>query len=686
MIDITSDQGCPTRLGATPARDGTHVAVVSRHAETIELCLFDAAGTLETARLALPGAKGDIRFGFVPGLAPGTRYGLRAHGPNAPGEGHRFDPAKLLVDPYAVAIDRPFQFHPAMKAPLSHRIDSAPYMPKAIVSDLSRDAAPMPFAAPGLTYEVLVRAFSQNHPDVPERFRGTVSALAHPSLLDHLERIGVDTVELMPLAACIDEEHLVRLGLTNAWGYNPVTHMAPDPRLVPGGFAELRRVVDALHARGIRVLVDVVLNHSGEGDGNGPTLSYRGLDNKLYYAHDSDDPARLINDTGCGNTFAAWREPVARLFVDSLRTWVEAAGIDGFRYDLAPVLGRTPHGFDPAAPFLRLVARDPVLKDRIHVAESWDIGPGGYQVGQFPPPWFEWQDRFRDDVRRFWRGDKGTIANLATRIAGSQDLFGQPGRKPSAGVNFIAAHDGYALADLTAYVTKHNEANGEKNHDGHGENYSWNNGREGDTKDPAILAARKRDIRAMLATLFISRGTPMIVAGDEFGRSQGGNNNAYCQDNKTTWLDWEGADEALIAFTARLSRLRRDHPALSADAFLTGHHGGGPMEDVVWLREDGQRMRTSDWHDSDRHFLGMSLFERREDEGRQIERVIVYLNAAGSDVETLPPSARPHHGLTLFLQSDSPELPPRRLGAGERLIVKARSVFVLVETDLRVAR
>ncbi|MEN3794844.1 glycogen debranching protein GlgX [Fulvimarina sp. MAC3] len=678
-ISITAEHGCPERLGATPTDGGVHFAAVSENADAIELCLFDETGTTEVARLALPGADGVIRYGFVPGLKPGARYGFRAHGPYAPQEGHRFDPSKLLADPYAVLIDRPFLFHPALKAPPAHRFDTASLMPKAVVTDLTRDANPLPFRAPGFTYEVLIRAFSQLHPDIPETFRGTVSALTQKPLLDHMERLGVETVELMPLAAAIDEEHLVRLGLSNAWGYNPVTHMAPDPRIVPGGLPELRRVVDTLHERGIRVLLDVVLNHSGEGDEDGPTLSYRGLDNKLYYAHEADDPGKLVNYTGCGNMFAVWRDPVARLCVDTLRTFVEASGVDGFRYDLAPVLGRTPVGFDAKAPFLKMVAADPVLKDRIHVAESWDIGPGGYQVGSFPPRWFEWQDKFRDGVRRFWRGDSGRVADLATRLAGSADIFNRAGRSPSASVNFIAAHDGFALCDLTAYANKHNQANGEQNRDGNGQNYSWNNGTEGASDNPAIIDARKRDLRAFLATLFVSRGTPMIVAGDEFGRTQGGNNNAYCQENETIWLDWQNADEELIALTAHLAKLRREHPALAADAFLTGKTVGGEMEDVIWLREDGQRMYDGDWSDPTRRFLGMSVYKRKDPESDASERAIVYLNASTQDIETALPSPRPGHVLMLVLQSDWPDLEPRPLKASDGLVVKARSVFILFE-------
>ena len=567
-VTITSERGLPKRLGATPKKRGVDFAVTSHNADVVELCLFDETGTQELQRIPLPGERDGVRFGFVPELKLGARYGLRAHGPFDPARNHRFDPSKLLVDPYALRLDRPFVYHPALVAPPGQRLDSAPWVPRAIVTDVERDAEPLPFSPPGFIYELHVRGFSQRHPDVPDPIRGTLAALAEPALLDHIQTLGVETVELMPCAAFIDEAHLTRLGLTNAWGYNPITHMALDPRLAPGGPADMRRAVEAFHQRGIRVLLDVVFNHSGEGPVEGPTVSYRGLDNALYYRHAED--GSLVNDTGTGNTFACDRAPVARLVVDTLRHFVEVMGIDGFRYDLAPILGRSDRGFSPDAPLLKAIALDPVLKDRIHVAESWDIGPGGYQVGRFPPPFFEWQDRFRDDVRKFWRGHDETVGDLATRLAGSADIFGGNGRKPSVGVNMIAPHDGFALADLTAYAEKHNQANGEDNRDGHGENFSWNHGVEGQSDDAGVVEARRRDVRALLATLFVSRGSPMIVAGDEIGRSQRGNNNAYCQDNEILWLDWENADHDLSAFVARLAKLRREHPALSADRFLTG--------------------------------------------------------------------------------------------------------------------
>ncbi|KQT88521.1 glycogen debranching protein [Aurantimonas sp. Leaf443] len=680
-VRLTAERGRPKKLGASVEADGIAFAVHSQNADEVMLCLFDDYGTRETSRLRLPGREGHVRYGFAPGLPEGTRYAFRARGPFEPAQGHRFDVSKLLVDPYATRLDRPFVYRPELAAPPHRDIDSGPFVPRAIAVALARDAEPLPFAAPGFTYEVLVRGLSQRHPDIPQRLRGTVSALGEAPLLDHLATLGVETVELMPLAAALDERHLTRLGLTNAWGYNPITHMAPCPRLAPGGLGDVRRVVDALHARGIRVLLDVVLNHSGESDEHGPTVCYRGLDNALYYRHAGEDAGRLVNDTGTGNTFALDRPAVADLMEESLRTWVEACGIDGFRYDLAPVLGRLPSGFSRDAPFFARLLADPVLKDRIHVAEPWDIGPGGYQVGNFPAPFLEWQDRFRDDLRRFWRGDDGLVGALATRLAGSADLFGKEAARPSRGVNFLAAHDGFSLADLVSYAFKHNQANGEDNRDGHGDNHSWNNGAEGPTADPAIREARGRDVRALLASLFVARGNILLTAGDELGRSQGGNNNAYAQDNETSWIDWRHADLELAAFVGRLSRLRREHPALSADAFLTGRpKGRQTLPDVQWLREDGAPLGEADWSDPGRRLLGMSLYAPAEKSThRASEHALVYLNAGRADASVTPLPCRRGHRFVLHLRSDRPEAEPAALEEGRPLVVPARSVLILFE-------
>jgi len=584
----------PEPLGVTLNVTGAHVAVVSTNATGIELCLFDAAG--RERRVGLTERTGDVWHGHVPGVVAGDRYGLRAHGPWAPEHGHRFNPDKLLVDPYAHTLDRPFRLNPAMFGHSAHdeRVrdtgDSARFMPKAVVGPLPPDAdAPHPHVPWSRTviYELHVRGFTMRHPAIPPEIRGTFAALAHPAAIAHLTALGVTTVELMPTAAWIEERHLAALGLSNHWGYNSVAFMAPDPRLAPGGWAEVRGAVAALAAAGIETVLDVVLNHTGEGDALGPTLSQRGLDNAMYYRL-ANDPAEYVNDTGCGNTLALDRPHVVRWAMGMLRAWARWGGVHGFRFDLATTLGRRADGFDPAAPLLTAITQDPLLRRLKLIAEPWDVGWGGYQLGAFPGAWGEWNDRFRDDVRRFWRGDMGTTGALATRLAGSDDLL-HGHRRPSRGINFIVAHDGFTLADLVSYAGKHNQANGEGNRDGTDANSSWNNGVEGVSADPGVVARRRRDQVALLATMLLSRGTPMLAMGSEFGHSQDGNNNAYAQDNALAWIDWEAADAELLAATTQLLALRAAHPALHDDHFLTGDG------DVRWLRPDGAAMADGDW-------------------------------------------------------------------------------------------
>jgi glycogen operon protein len=569
------DRAQVTQLGAAPIFGGTRFRVRSPRATAVSLCLFD--GAIEHS---LPMQRDGEDFTLdVADIGPGHAYGYRASGQWSPQSGLWFDPAKLLVDPYAQHIDRRFTWSPLLA---QHDADTAAIVPRALVP------GPLPivphepprFSPGGLIYELNVRSFTMLHPDVPVEQRGTLAALAHPAVIAHLKKLGVSAVELMPITAWIDERHLPPLGLTNAWGYNPVCFMALDPAFAPNGIVDLRSSVAALHDAGIGVILDVVFNHSGESDIHGPILSLRGLDNQAY-AHDSG--GRLINDTGTGNTLDFAQEPVRRLMLDSLRHFVAHAGIDGFRFDLAPIIARSP-AFDPAAPIFAAIAADPLLHDRIMIAEPWDIGPGGYQLGRFPSHWLEWNDRYRDDVRHYWHGT-GSAAALATRLAGSSDLFGE---SRTRSVNFIAAHDGMTLADLTAYEQRHNHANGEGNRDGHHDNISWNNGAEGVTDDPFILSRRATDIRALLATLFASRGAIMLTAGDEFGRTQHGNNNAYAQDNPGFWIDWQGRDTALEDFTATLARWRAAHPAISDPAM---------RHDLVWLRLDGGAMSDADWHD-----------------------------------------------------------------------------------------
>ena len=597
-----------TQLGAAVTREGIRFAVWSSSARRLWVSIFDGQGNRELDRLELQPEGAGVHALFVPGLAAGTRYGFRADGDYAPERGLWFDPDKLLTDPYAVEIDRPYAYHWRLAARRNEGADTAPLMPKTVAKALPKA---MPVLTPlfrpgGLIYEVPVRAFTKLHPDIPQAQRGTIAALAHPVVIEHLQRLGVSAVELMPVTASIDERHLPPLGLSNAWGYNPVTFMALDPRLAPGGLKELRDTVAALRKAGIGTILDLVFNHTGESDRLGPTLSLRGLDNQAYYRHQPD--GRLVNDTGTGNTVACDHPAVRDMVLDTLRHFVCNAGVDGFRFDLAPVLGRVDGVFDPAAPLLAAIAGDPMLADRVLVAEPWDIGPDGYQLGNFPPRFLEWNDRYRDDARRFWRGDAGAVGALATRLAGSSDVFGKAGQPASRTVNFIAAHDGMTLADLVAYERKHNQANGEQNRDGHNDNLSWNSGAEGETDSAAITKARFDDQCALLATLFASRGTIMLTAGDEFGRSQKGNNNAYAQDNAITWLDWAGRDQALERHASALGILRRTVPALSDTHFLTGQPADASgIPDVAWLTETGMLLAEADWNDPARHRLVMLL-------------------------------------------------------------------------------
>ncbi|MGC8469171.1 MAG: glycogen debranching protein GlgX [Acetobacteraceae bacterium] len=651
--------GAPEPPGLTPDARGANVAVVSAHAEAIVLCLFDHRGEREVARHLLPERTGDVFHGHIGGLAPGQRYGLRAYGPFAPAAGHRFNPAKLLVDPFARALDRPFAWHPSLAGARTddpgapETTDSAAFVPKAI---LTAPEAPQTSLASARTwgesviYELHVRGFTRRHPDVPEALRGTFAGLAHPAALGHLRALGVTAVEIMPAAAWIDERHLVPLGLTNYWGYNPVAFLAPDPRLAPGGWAEVRAAIAALHGAGIEVILDVVLNHSGEGDALGPTISLRGLDNAAYYRLQPADPARYIDDAGCGNVLACDRPRVVQLAMAALRTWA-AAGLDGFRFDLATTLARRGDGFDPNAPLLAAIAADPVLARLKLIAEPWDIGPGGYQLGRFPGPWGEWNDQARDQFRRFWRGEPGARGGLATALAGSAAALAAH-RRPSRGINFITAHDGFTLADLVSFERKHNAANGEDNRDGTDANQSWNNGHEGPSEDPAVRAARGRDQRALLATLLFARGTPMLAMGAELGHSQGGNNNAYAQDNETAWLDWAAADHELAAFTARLLRLRGEIPALTADRFLTGTPPAGEaLADVVWREAEGAEIAGDGWR-AEWAVLVADLFTP-ESAPRAASRALIAANAGRGPLAFTLPEPRPGQGWRLRLDSSA---------------------------------
>ena len=674
-VGIAAGEEAPEPLGVSAVERGLNVAVHAPDATFVEFCLFDPAGEVELTRIPLQGRTGGVFHGFIDGVGAGARYGLRAHGPFDPQRGLRFNPNRLLLDPFAQEIDRPFRLHGAM-FDTAWEADSGPVMPKAVAR------APRPFQ-PGpqppdwssaVIYELHVKGFTATNPDIPEPLRGTFAGLAHPAAISHLHRLGVTVVELMPCAAWVDERHLGPIGLTNYWGYNPVALCAPDPRLAPGGWAEVRAATEALAAAGIAVVMDVVLNHTGEGDELGPTLSLRGLDNAGYYRLAPDQPSRYVNDAGTGNTLALDRPPGLRLALDALRTWRRLGGVSGFRFDLATVMGRRDDGFEPGAPLLKAIDQDPELRDLMMIAEPWDVGPGGYQLGRFPPGWGEWNDRFRDELRGFWRGDGVSLGQLARRLAGSQDVFGA--RRPSRSINFVTAHDGFTLADLVAFERKHNEANGEAGRDGSDHNLSWNHGIEGPSEDPQVRQARAGDVRAVLACLILARGSPMLSMGDELGRTQGGNNNSYAQDNPTSWLDWQAKDEALFEHVARLNAIRREHPAFRADRFLTGGPDPGQIDpDVAWRLPGGAEPTAGEWDDPGGQALAMLLAEPA---GSGLDRVMLAIHRGPQPLHLLLPEAR--DGFEWWVLSDSADDARREPARDDAVPISPRSVVVLGET------
>ena len=657
----------PPPPGVTVHNGTADVSVLAAHAEAVELCLFDAHGA-ET-RVPLTRHAYGTWWDVVEGVAPGQRYGFRVHGPWDPGAGHRHNPAKLLQDPYAGALEGAVLWGPEV---FGHRVDddwsgdgtvpddrdSAPFVPRSVVVehtfDWGDDAPPAHAWTESVVYEAHVRGLTMRHPDVPEALRGTYAALGHPAILEHLTGLGVTTLELLPIHAFTHEPHLVRGGLSNYWGYNTLGFFAPHPQYAaaqdPQGVVdEVKGAVKALHAAGIEVVLDVVYNHTCEqGSRDGATLSWRGLDNATYYR--LDERGHDIDVTGCGNTVDL-REPlVARMVLDSLRHWVTEFHIDGFRFDLAPALARgRDDSFDPDHPFHVALRTDPVLSRVMLIAEPWDVGVHGWRTGQFPPPFAEWNDRFRDTVRTFWlpdtvRDQQGApghgVRELATRLAGSADLYSRDSRGPIASVNFVTAHDGFTLADLTAYEQKHNEANQEGNRDGHGDNRSWNHGVEGPTEDAAVLAARRRSARNLLATTLLAAGVPMLTAGDELGRTQGGNNNAYCQDNETSWLDWGAGDADLVATTRRLLELRREHPVLRPAGFQTFDAVPGRVR-LRWLAPDGALLDDGAWADPRRRTLIALLDDRAiaEARGERPDFVLVVLHGGTAPVAVTLPEA-----------------------------------------------
>jgi isoamylase len=685
------EAGVAYPLGASWDGLGVNFAVFSANAQQIDLCLFDPTGHKELARYPLPECTDEVWHGYLPGAHPGTVYGFRAHGPYHPHDGHRFNPSKLLLDPYAKKLAGAFRWSDALFAYRVHsnrhdlsidRRDSAPAMPKCVVIDeafdWSHDVRPDVPWAETIVYEAHVKGLSMTHDDIRPHERGSFAALASPRFIDHLHKLGITTIELLPIHAFLDERFLLERRLTNYWGYNTAAFFAPHPAyLSTRRLSEVRIAVRQFHAAGIEVILDVVYNHTCEGNELGPTVCWRGLDNASYYRLVPGDERHYINDTGCGNTLNLSHPRVLQMVMDSLRYWVNAYHVDGFRFDLGVTLGREGTGFDPGSGFFDAIRQDPVLSQRKLISEPWDVGPGGYQVGRHPPGFAEWNDKFRDCVRRFWRGDSNMRAELAARIAGSAELFDHRFRRPWASVNYLASHDGFTLADLVSYEQKHNDANGENNADGHNENCSANWGAEGPTDDPEIVATRARVTRSMLATLFTSLGTPMISAGDEFGRTQGGNNNAYCQDNEISWLDWRAAEagegQALVAFVARLIALRKRHPLLRATRFLHGVDDVLPgIKDVGWFDERGQPLTDEAWQDPE----GRALTLRRAGAGMtgEIEVLLLMLNGSPMPLAFAPPA--PALEWNVLIDSTEPEAPSHRL-EGETLVLGEHGFAVL---------
>jgi isoamylase len=684
--------GKPYPLGATWDGLGTNFAVFSAHAQRIDLCLFDPSGRREIAHLTMPEYTDEIWHGYLPDAEPGSVYGYRAYGPYDPQRGHRFNPNKLLLDPYACQLVANLHWSDALhgyrvqssRADLSFdRRDSAAGMPKAVVTDdafnWGDDRPPNVPWSETVIYEAHLRGLTRLREDIRPNERGTFAGLADPAVIDYLRRLGITAIELLPIQTFLQDRLLLQKGLRNYWGYNTLGFFSPERTYLSNGSAnEIRMAVRRLHAAGIEVILDVVYNHTAEGSELGPTLSFRGLDNASYYRLVPDNPRHCINDTGTGNTLNLLHPRVLQMVMDSLRYWVKSFHVDGFRFDLGVTLGRESYGFDPSGGFFDALRQDPVLSNVKLIAEPWDIGPGGYQLGQYSPGFAEWNDRYRDGVRRFWRGDPGQRPDFAARLSGSADLFSHQGRRPWASVNYAASHDGFTLADTVSYLDKHNEANGEDNRDGHGENYTNNWGVEGPTDDPAICAIRAAVTRAILATVLFSSGTPMLLAGDELGRTQQGNNNAYCQDNPISWLDWDVAaapeSRALIAFTTRLIKLRHAHPVLRCAKFLYGKEElPGGLLDIAWFDDQGGTISPDAWNDPEQRTLILRRAARNDDGAIQV--LTLLLNPTGEDRPFhLPPPAMQ---TSILIDTAAPEAPDQPL-VKETVAVSARSAVLLL--------
>ncbi len=699
--------GSPTPLGAHWDGTGTNFALWSAAAQAVDLCLFDADGAEH--RFPLEETTHQVWHGRLAGVGPGQRYGYRVHGTYDPLAGLRHNPAKLLVDPYARALSGELELHPALFGYVGDAVDgsardeqdSAPYVPHGVVV---HDNFPWDGDRPLRTswsdtviYEVHVKGATMRHPDVPEHLRGTYAGLAHPAFVEHLTTLGVTAVELLPVHHFVSEPHLLRRGLSNYWGYNTLGYFAPHAAYSASGsdggqVTEFKTMVKELHAAGIEVILDVVYNHTAEGDHTGPTLSFKGIDNPGYYRLDGGNRARYTDYTGCGNTLDVRRPAALGLLMDSLRYWVTEMHVDGFRFDLASALARSMHDVDRLSAFFDVVHQDPVVSNVKLIAEPWDVGPGGYQVGNFPPPWTEWNGRYRDTVREVWAGAHVGVRDLAYRLTGSSDLYRSDGRRPFASINFVTSHDGFPLADLVTYEEKRNEANGEENRDGESHNRNWNSGMEGPSDDPEISALRARQIRNHLVTLLVSTGVPMLTAGDELGRTQQGNNNAYCQDNELSWLDWKSVDEDLLTFVARLVRLRRSAPALRQEAFFEGHEipgsevdGSGPTRDLAWFAPGGGQLSTADWFDTGLQTIGMYLDGRgirhRDEHGRAVvdDSYLIELNAGPEPVTVQLPGPPWADGYQLLVSTEyATGAPPQTtIVAPDAVELPARTVWVM---------
>jgi isoamylase len=626
-------EGDATQQGATWDGLGVNFSLFSANATKVELCLFDSTGRQEIQRIELPEYTDEVWHGYLPDAGPGTVYAYRVYGSYEPEAGHRFNPNKLVLDPYAKAHIGRLKWGPELfgytlgaagdDLTFDER-DSAQLMPKCVVIDpaftWSRDRKPTVPWDRTILYELHVKGFTKRNPIVPETLRGSFAGLAHQEVIEYIKSLGVTSVELLPIHSFVNDSLLLDRGLTNYWGYNTIGFFAADPRYFStGAITEFKQMVAHFHAASLEIILDVVYNHTAEGNERGPTLSFRGIDNASYYRLMPDEPRYYINDTGTGNTVNMSHPRVLQMVTDSLRYWITEMHVDGFRFDLGTILGREVGGFDQGGGFLDSCRQDPLLSQVKLVAEPWDCGPGGYQVGSFPPGWAEWNDRYRDTVRSFWKGDQGKAAEMASRLAASGDLFNKRGRKPWASINFVTAHDGFTLNDLVSYNDKHNEANGENNQDGTSNNLAWNCGAEGPTDEPEISNLRERQKRNVLASLFFSQGTPMLLAGDEFGRTQQGNNNAYCQDNEISWADWAGITEqgrSLIVFTRKLIRLRDSLPVLRRGRFLTAEYNSElEVKDVTWINASGNEMQKSGWEDGNMRCFGMLIDGRAQTSG-----------------------------------------------------------------------